>query len=363
MDLRRVEVAWRAFWMRSIAQLLPGPARADTPDWDARPMRLLYLRYERIGDVIMATAPIRVIKEAHPSLVIDALVTTASAPVLDNNPHVNEVLVLDRKTRGGYLRALRQVADRRYDVVVDGRLNNPPVFTSAPMMMAASRAPFRIGTGGGRADLVYNITIPNYDKRTHYMEASKTIGVPFGVQPATVDWRPEIFLAASERAAAEERWGDARKRRLLVNLSTSEAKRRWPDERFIAALHFVRELDSQLNIGIIALPAEWESVVKIADAIGGRPMKTPRLREALALVGTTDLVFTPDTGISHAASAFNRPSVVFLPADYHPYAPYQTPGDLVFWPAATIDSLEVHHVTPALAALIERFPATRGSTG
>jgi ADP-heptose:LPS heptosyltransferase len=363
MELRRVEVAWRAFWMRSIAALLPHPASSAPPDWDARPLRLLYLRYERIGDVIMATAPIRVIKQAHPSLIIDALVTTTGAPVLQNNPHLNEVLILDRNARGGYVRALRNVARRRYDVVVDGRLNNPPIFTSAPLVMAAARAPYRIGTGGGRADLVYNIRIPRYDKRVHYMEASKTIGAPFGVQAADVDWRPEIFLTASERAAAETAWGDGGERRLLVNLSTSEAKRRWPDEKFTAALRFVRELDPQINIGIMALPSEAGSVDRIAAALRARPMRTPLLRQALALVGTTDLVFTPDTGISHAASAFNRPSVVFLPADYHPYAPYDTPGTLVFWPSATIDSLEVSDVIPALASLLEQFPGVRGSRG
>jgi ADP-heptose:LPS heptosyltransferase len=348
--------------MRSIAAMLPGPAKSTPPDWDARPLRLLYLRYERIGDVIMATAPIRVIKHAHPSLVIDALVTTAAAPVLDNNPHVNEVLFLDRKTRGGYVRALRDVARRGYDVVVDGRLNNPPIFTSAPMVMASSRARYRIGTGGGRADLVYNITVPHYDKRVHYMEATKTLGRPFGVDPDSVDWRPEIFLTAAERSVAESRWADATRRRLLVNLSTSEAKRRWPDDRFIAALRFVRERDPEIKIGVMALPAEWPSVQRIANETSGVALRTPSLRDALALVGTTDLVFTPDTGISHAASAFNRPAVVFMPAEYYPYAPYDTPGRLVFWPGQGIDTLKVQHVTPALAALIERFPSIRGTT-
>jgi ADP-heptose:LPS heptosyltransferase len=229
-------------------------------------------------------------------------------------------------------------------------------------VMAASRARYRIGTGGGRADLIYNITIPQYDKRVHYMEASKTLAAPFGVDPDSVDWRPQIFLAGSERSIAESRWADPGRRRLLVNLSTSEAKRRWPDDRFIAALRFVREGDRDINIGVMALPAEWPSVQRIANEISGIALRTPSLRDALALVGTTDLVFTPDTGISHAASAFNRPSVVFMPADYYPYAPYDTPGQLVFWPGRGIDTLGVQHVTPALAALIERFPSVRGIT-
>jgi ADP-heptose:LPS heptosyltransferase len=91
--------------------------------------------------------------------------------------------------------------------------------------------------------------------------------------------------------------------------------------------------------------------------VGGIALRTPKLRDALALVGTTDLVFTPDTGISHAASAFNRPSVVFMPADYTPYAPFDTPGELVTWPGPVIDSLGVEHVTPALGRLLDRFPS------
>ncbi|MGH7602482.1 MAG: glycosyltransferase family 9 protein [Gemmatimonadaceae bacterium] len=359
MELRRIEVAWRAFWMKAIAALLPGPERAIIPDWDARPMRLLYLRFERIGDLIMGTAAIRAIKQAHPGLSIDVLVTPTNAPVIENNPHIDQVLTLNGKARGGYARALRDVRRRGYDVVVDGRLNKPPIFTSAPLVMLASRAKYRIGAAGGRADLVYNIPLPEYDRQMNFMEASRALCGPFGIDPSTVNWRPEIFLTDAERSSAEERWGDVGRRRLLVNLSTSELKRRWPDERFVAALKFARARDPELSIGVSAVPAEWASVVKIAGEVGGVALRTPRLRDALALVGTTDIVFTPDTGISHAASAFSRPAVVFMPANYGPYAPYDTPGELVFWPGSSIDSLKVEHVTPALGRLLDRFRSIR----
>lgn len=362
MELRDIEVAWRTFWMNAIARLLPGPARATIPDWDARPMRLLYLRFEHIGDLIMATAPIRAIKEAHPGLSIDVLVTPTNAPVLDNNPRINEVLILNSKVRGGWARALRAVATRDYDVVVDGRLNKPPVFTSAPLVMLASRAKYRIGAAGGRADLVYNLPLPEYDKRKNFMESSKSLCFPFGIDCSAVSWRPEIFLTDAERSRADAQWGDVDHRRLLVNLSTSELKRRWPDEHFVTALKFARARDPKLNIGVIAVPGEWSSVNRIAGEVGGLALRTPKMREALALVATTDLVFTPDTGISHAASAFSRPSVVFMPADFGPYAPFDTPGELVYWPGPMISSLEAHHVTPALGRLLDRFPSERAGS-
>jgi ADP-heptose:LPS heptosyltransferase len=357
MDLRGLEVAWRSFWMKAIAQLLPGPRKATIPRWDSRPMRLLYLRFERIGDLIMATAVIRAIKQAHPQLSIDVLATPGNAPVLDNNPHVDEVLILNNKVRGGYARALRAVRRKRYDVIVDGRLNKPPIFTSAPLVMLASGARYRIGAAGGRADRVYNIPLPAYDPKVNFMQASRDLCVPFGIDCSKVNWRPEIFLGAGERSSANSIWGLPGRRRLFVNLSTSDAKRRWPDEKFIAALKFVRARDPGINIGVSAVPSEWASVVRVASEVGGIALRTMKVRDALSFVGTSDLVFTPDTGISHVASAFTRPAVVFMPREHAPYAPYDTPGELVIWPGASIASLNVDDVTPALGRLLDRFPS------
>ena len=61
MNLTSFEFAWRTAWMRAIAASLPGPRLAAPPDWDARPHRVLYVRYDAVGDMIIATGVIRVI--------------------------------------------------------------------------------------------------------------------------------------------------------------------------------------------------------------------------------------------------------------------------------------------------------------
>ena len=45
--LKRLELRWRSVVMRTAARLAPRPLRAGPPDWDARPYRVLYLRYWR----------------------------------------------------------------------------------------------------------------------------------------------------------------------------------------------------------------------------------------------------------------------------------------------------------------------------
>ena len=141
--------------------------------------------------------------------------------------------------------------------------------------------------------------------------------------------------------------------RLLVNLSASEPKRRWPDEKFIEVLRAVRFAHPRMAIAVMALPSEWSSVEKVAHEVNGEPAATPKLREALALVGTSDRVFTPDTSISHAASAFDKPAVVMLRHDHHPYAPWMTRGSRVFWDGDTIAALSVEAVMTPVMELVE----------
>ncbi len=315
---------------------------------------MLLLRYERIGDLIMATGLMRVLARSHPTIMLDVVAGPAAAPVLEHNPSVRRVLVFDRRSWGSLRRVAREIRRTRYDVVVDGRLNHPPTYTSTPLLLLASRARYRIGAGGGLADRVYNVNVGAYDRAVHYVEGSKALARPFGVDVDHVDWQPEIVLSPEERARAESVWSrGAPGSRLLVNLSASEPRRRWSDEHFIAVLHDIRARRPELCVVVIGLPAEWPRVAAVAAAVGARAEPTPKLRDALALVGTADRVFTPDTSISHAASAFRKPAVILLKRDHYPYAPWNIAADLVFWDGDTIAGLPVDPVIAAVRRLTD----------
>ncbi len=359
VNLRKVEQLWRAAWMRALGALLRGPRSVAPPDWGARPYRVLFLRYERIGDLIMATGILRAIARSHATIALDALVSPAAAPVLEQNPHVRRVLTFDRHSRRNYGRVLREVRRAGYDAVVDGRLNHAAAYTSTPLLLLASGARYRIGTGGGAADRIYNVRLPAYDRAVPYVEGSKALAEPFGVDPAAVNWQPEIFLSDTERAWADVVWettrGGAGGPRLLVNLSASEPRRRWADDHFVAVLRDVRARWPAIPIVLIGLPAEWQRVLAVATAVGEgvRAEPTPDLRHALALVATAERVVTPDTSISHAASAFRLRSVVLLKREHHPYAPWNTPAELVFWDGETIAGL----AEPPVIAAVRRLMA------
>ncbi len=347
--------------MRGIARALPGPRTAVLPNTPGRPLRVLFVRYERIGDMIMSTGMIRVLAESPVELELDVLANPATRPVLENNPHVRKIFTLDRKSWDSYSEVGRELRAEKYDVIVDGRINNPPVFTSTPLLMLRAGAPYRVGVGGGNNDLVYNIRVRPYDRSTHYIEGAKALAAPFGVAVNDVDWRPEIFLSDAEKSHANEVWARASARagkigepRLLVNLSASEPKRRWADDNFIQVLRAVRVAHPSMPMVVIGLPAEWDSVQRVAMSVNAEPAATPNLRDALALVGTSDRVFTPDTSISHAASALGKPEVVLLKREHHPYAPWNDAARVVFWDGETIKGLAPEVVTEAVLELVSR---------
>jgi ADP-heptose:LPS heptosyltransferase len=235
------------------------------------------------------------------------------------------------------------------------------------MLMLAARAPYRIGVGGGNNNLIYNVRVKQYDRSVPYVEGSKELSLPFGVDPDLVDWQPEIFLSAKEHERAESLWMKAAEmagahvlaKGLLVNLSASEAKRRWPDTKFVEVLQRIRRITPELPIVVIGLPGEWLRVSHVAKMVGALAAQTPQLRDALALVGTSDMVFTPDTSISHAASAFRKPAVVLLKREHYPYAPYNIPGENIFWDGDQIASLPVEEVGDAVERLVRQYSKTR----
>lgn len=361
--------------MRLLDRMLPGPRQTTLPPPASSDYRVLFLRYERIGDMIMATSLIRNIARALPSGKVDVLGTPTTAPVLEGNPYVGDVLSLNRRSWRDYADLMKRLRREKYTVMVDGRINNPPNFTSTPLLMYAGRARFRVGARGDRRPRIYNVCVPEWNRVDHYIEGSKQLAVPFGIDPNAVDWQPEIFLAEGERDLAEAQWRGAADlvdaallyaaaestgspKRLLVNLSASEPKRRWPDGKFISTLQAVRARNPRMPMIVIGLPSEWESVGRVAGAARALPVKTPRLRDALALVGTADMVFTPDTSISHAASAFRRPSLVLLKRAHRPYAPWNTPGEIIAWNEDEIHQLPHERVKAALDRLIANYGGT-----
>jgi heptosyltransferase II len=362
LDLGGLERAWRRAWMQSIGSLSAGARVARVPDWDARPWSVLYLRSQGIGDVILATGVFRAIARSHATISLDVVTTRAAAPVLDNNPHVRRVITTGKGVAklGALAREMRRA---KYDVVIDGKITRGASFIRSPALTMLSRAPYRIGVGGGNHHLVFNICVPRYDRSTtHMVTGSAALASPFGVDLATTSFQPEIFLSADERARAEDSWEAAARvrstsgTRWLVNLSAGASVRRWSDERWIALLSHLRAQQPHATVAVIGVDAERESVERVALASGAAAVSAPRLRDALAMVGTSERVVTSNTSITHAASAFSVPTVLLLERGEDQWGSWCTPCEVAYWTGSSVASLDLQTARDALNRLLASHP-------
>jgi ADP-heptose:LPS heptosyltransferase len=356
--LKQLERAWKPVVFRVLGALLPGRRAPAMPRWGARRHRVLYLRYDRIGDMIMATPLIRAIARSHPTIELDVLASLTNAVVLVGNPHVRRVITFDRKRVGSFLQTAWALRRERYDAVIDGMVLQPSV--TMLLLMLATGARYRIGIGGRANDFIYTLPVPAAPPNAHQIVQSAMTATPFGVKVEDTSWRPELFVDAHERAGAEQAWragGDARPR-LLVNIAAGEPRRRWPAERVIAAIRAALGVEPHSTVLVMGPPAELHEAERIAREAGARAV-VPGLRDAIALVATADVVFTPDTSIAHAASAFSKPSVVMMIGGSGIFEPYETPGRFVYSPGPTLDSLETEPVIAALVSVVEEVAGDR----
>ena len=358
--LKRVEVAWRNLWIRALTRLMRRRATV-APAWDSREHRVLFLRHDRIGDMILSTGLLRAIADSHSTIRLDVLASPANAPVLHEDPHVDNTIVFDRTKPTGYFSTLRRLRRTRYDVVIDCMPTAPSLTTL--LLMWASGATHRVGVAGRGNDAALTLPVPPNRDAVHVVDQLAALSAAFGVDRHRTSFHPRLYLGAREQERANDTWGGKSAeaaRRLLVNVSAGRAFRRWPDDRYVGAIKHALARESRLRVVVIAAPDDRERAETIAHDAGARYVSTPSLRDALALVATADLLFTPDTGVAHAASAFERPALVMhIHGTARQWGLYQSPGRELSSPDGTLASLGLPPVLATLDELLADHPSVR----
>src|SRR5690242_16298587 len=84
--LKRIEQGWRRAWIAAIVGLLRARSDRTVPDWSKGSHRVLFLRHDRIGDMIVTTGVLRAIARSHPTIELDVLASPANAPIIRTAP-------------------------------------------------------------------------------------------------------------------------------------------------------------------------------------------------------------------------------------------------------------------------------------
>ena len=353
MGLPSIEAAVRTLFSHTIVRLFGGARELPIPDWRARPYRILFIRDDGVGDLMVSIEIIRAIKESSPTFTMDLLCSPSNAPFGRSLPFINEVIV---HKRGLFLAAWptwRALRARRYDVAIDGRVAIANVNKQTQALLLSTRAPWRIGIAGRRNDRVYSVPV-RLPAITHYIDAIVALGQPFGIRGDSRDWRAKLVLPDAERAAAEQTWAGvgAGRPRVLVNLYSASADRQWPVAQFG---EFLLGLRARLPGAAIVLPTMPGGDTE-TDRVAGPARATAvplSLAQVTAVTATADLVVSPDTAITVIASAFHVPILALMRKGTGQWEPYRMTGRVAFSDdPRSLRDLPTARVLAALDAII-----------
>lgn len=84
--------------------------------------RVLIVRTDRVGDVILSTPAIKAVRDFYPDSYIAVLVRPYARGAVEGNPYINEVITYDKsgseKTFGGKLRFISDIRKKRFDMAI-----------------------------------------------------------------------------------------------------------------------------------------------------------------------------------------------------------------------------------------------------
>jgi heptosyltransferase-3 len=304
------------------------------PRWDWRDVRkVLVVRLRSIGDTVLATPSLFALKRFLPNLQVDILVEDWVAPVLDNHPHVDNVIALER---GGFMtraRVARELRAANYDVVY-----NLHGGTTATFLTRATGARHRVGFKSYQYGQLHNHQAPSplliwQQPKTHSVEQQLAL---LGWTGVPVTDRPRTSLGISTDAAARidqlvQEAGLSEQNIALIHPAAAFATKQWATEKFARVVEFLAE--RRFTSIAIAAPNEQALLEQLRSETSVNVVTFAlSLPEVTALAARSRLFVGNDSGIAHIAAAVGAPSVViFGSSNIAHWRPWNSaPAEVVF---------------------------------
>lgn len=312
--------------------------------------RLLAVRLDNLGDVLMTTPALAAIRQALPGVHTTLLASPAGAALQPHLPDVDEVITFEApwvQSRCSAAEAgpavqdlVRRLAAGRFDAVV--------VFTvctqsALPMAMVAMQAGIPLRLAHCRENpyhllshWVRDAEVPA-DGMRHEVQRQLDLLAAVGIAPPArgLPGRPAAGLrfvpgpgdAASLAAKLGQAGMDASAPWFVVHPGASAESRRYPAERFAKAAQAVAEAGG--GHAVIVGGAAEAALVQAA-----RPAHAPSttlvgglsLGELAALIGGARITLCNNSGPAHIAAALGAPVVVLYALTNPQHTPWQAPA-------------------------------------
>lgn len=298
---KRLETGGKSFLRGSLLKLLPSPKRPSGPVDPGSVRRVLAVRHDaRLGNLLLLTPALRMLKAAFPRATVDVLLADRYGEALKGNPNVDAVYTA---------KALAALPGRGYDLAFDFSPHHAFSLSSA-VWTALSFAPRRYGFDRGDEARFATDLVPVPSAKAH--ETENLAALVRAAAPAArleaAPLRTEWSFLPGELEKGREEWASWGLGTGDVALFLGARAEKRLDPAWFTGLG-ERVVRSGRKAVLMGGPAERAAMSGLSLPPGVVLAPQLPLRRFAAVLKNARAVLTADTGPMHLAAAVGVPTV------------------------------------------------------
>ncbi len=215
----------------SVFDTLGMPLRLFSLPLKREPRKILVIRKDEIGDLILSLPLYDAIKQAYPKSELHVLAGKAASPLLENNPNIDKVIPIEtirnnkKAFLAQYFHLLSNLRKERYDLTID-----PKGSILNILLMYFIGAKNRLSywnVSGGKPLLTHAV---KYEKEIHDIDASLGLLLAYGAKVKRV--LPKIYFTKSELKEGKSIASKLPKGYCCAYMTPTSPYKAWPMEKW-----------------------------------------------------------------------------------------------------------------------------------
>ena len=328
------------------------------PGLDFNACKVLFIRQDRIGDVLISTPLFAALKHHYPGIVIDVFMSRNNHFVLANDSQIRKRWVYTKQLFSA-IRTLRDIRSERYDFVVD-LMDNPSATSTIVLLLAKGK--WNVGLKKDN-DYACDIVIPlKSRKESHIVERIAQLLSVFGIDPEREKFQIHYTTSPENDRQVEEfliASGKASYPLIGVNISAGSDTRFWGMANYRKLVHWLVEQYPSSCVVVLSKPSDRERVGEVKNGIPGVLVAPETTFDSFAAwIRRLSALVSPDTSAVHLAAAFQIPSVILYvqsDRDLRIWEPYNTVCEPLVTQVNDLATIPVHEVNEAILRLFARL--------
>ena len=324
--------------------------------------RVLIVRNDVLGDMIVSTPIFNAIKALNPAIEIDVVASPQNVSIIENDSRLSHIIIYENTWRF-WFNLWKLGRKRRYDVVLSLIFGTPQT-QGFIANIASSRETLKLSVQRqAKYECFFSRTV-RVPQDAHISEQWLCVALDafeLNGQSPSCHITLELHSQPLVEAFLKEK-GIEEKKFILINLSAGKnAVKRWTQAKYGELIDWLSE-KLPYSVVLSCAPNELDFMNDLAQSRNAVCFYPTRdVRDIADLIRRATLLITPDTGVVHLASATKTPVIAlysrWVGGNVHRiWTPYQTPHKILIAPRRLpVSFIEVAEVKHAVLSLLSEL--------